>query len=844
MGASREVTFARAAEPALLLALAAVARTRRQPVARRRCCAGDRRDGLAQRRPGVRARRPAALLVVLLAENARIPVDDPTTHLELTMIHEVMVLDHGGPDLAFILYGAALKLWVLGALLVGPARARPHRRVAGSTPPRSLGGMLAPGRRHRASSSRRWRACGCVRVPQLLVGAGVLRRARAGAGAAVTPADAWLDTLLVLHRAHEPACCSARAASARASASSRSRACCSALLPLVAHARRARPARSLLLAGASIGAQGRRVPVAALRARCATPTCGARSSPSSATVSSLLAGMRRARRCRSGSARGCRCPTPPISPLRRPGRAVHDARRPVPHRQPPQGADAGARLPGARERHLRLRRRPRARGRRCWSRLGILLDVFVAVFVMGIAIFHISREFDHIDTRPARRRCKDWTAMILALVLLPAALAGVAAFVPARAGSRRGACSSVAAIAHAASTRRGLGRGRPAPAWQRLARARRAGPAVPQRSRARCSSPPRSTPSATCARESTRTPRRTSRRASCSPTRPRPSFTGCLLLLPRDDDAGRRVSQHFGLLWVAIEATTLASAPLIYFHRHHRSLEATWKYLLICSVGIALALLGNFFLAVAAAVPGGTRRAAACCADLVARARQRSSRAWLKAAFLLLLVGYGTKMGLAPLHTWLPDAHSEAPSVVSALLSGALLELRLPRDPARAAGVRRRRPGGLRARQLLIGLRAALDGASPPCSSSGRPTTSACSPIRASSTWASCRSASASAAPATFGALLHAVNHSLTKAMLFLVAGNILAAVPHEVDRATCAGCSRVLPVVGRALDRRVPRDHRLAAVRAVPQRVHDPARRARQGGRGGVALSTWRCSA
>jgi formate hydrogenlyase subunit 4 len=60
-----------------------------------------------------------ALLIVFLAENARIPVDDPNTHLELTMIHEVMVLDHGGPDLAMIQYGAMLKLWVLGALLVG-----------------------------------------------------------------------------------------------------------------------------------------------------------------------------------------------------------------------------------------------------------------------------------------------------------------------------------------------------------------------------------------------------------------------------------------------------------------------------------------------------------------------------------------------------------------------------------------------------------------------------------------------------------------------------------------------------------------------------------------------------
>jgi hydrogenase-4 component F len=128
------------------------------------------------------------------------------------------------------------------------------------------------------------------------------------------------------------------------------------------------------------------------------------------------------------------------------------------------------------------------------------------------------------------------------------------------------------------------------------------------------------------------------------------------------------VSQHFGLMWVAVEATTLLSAPLIHYHRHRRSLEATWKYLLICSVGIAVALLGTYFLSAAAssgsaAVPLFFRRLAAA----------RLNAQWLKAAFILLLVGYGTKMGLAPLHTWLPDAHSEAPSPVSALLSGALL---------------------------------------------------------------------------------------------------------------------------------------------------------------------------
>jgi hydrogenase-4 component F len=131
------------------------------------------------------------------------------------------------------------------------------------------------------------------------------------------------------------------------------------------------------------------------------------------------------------------------------------------------------------------------------------------------------------------------------------------------------------------------------------------------------------------------------------------------------------VSQHLGLLWVGIEGTTLAPAPLIYHHRPPRSLEAAWKYLVICSVGIALALLGTFFLAAAASATAGGSHSMLV-SSLQARAAFLDP-VWLKAAFIFLLAGYGTKMGLAPFHTWLPDAHSESPSAVSALLSGALL---------------------------------------------------------------------------------------------------------------------------------------------------------------------------
>ena len=117
MGASREVLFSALAEPALVLGLAAVSREMgsislsgiNQAISIHVWVHSGLVLGLVA----------VVLMIVFLTENSRIPVDDPNTHLELTMIHEVMVLDHGGPDLAFILYGAALKLWILGSLIVG-----------------------------------------------------------------------------------------------------------------------------------------------------------------------------------------------------------------------------------------------------------------------------------------------------------------------------------------------------------------------------------------------------------------------------------------------------------------------------------------------------------------------------------------------------------------------------------------------------------------------------------------------------------------------------------------------------------------------------------------------------
>jgi hydrogenase-4 component F len=122
-------------------------------------------------------------------------------------------------------------------------------------------------------------------------------------------------------------------------------------------------------------------------------------------------------------------------------------------------------------------------------------------------------------------------------------------------------------------------------------------------------------------------------------------------------------------MWVAIEGTTLMTAPLIYFNHSPRSIEATWKYLMVGSVGVALALLGTFFLAYSS-LQGGLP------ATLDFRVFLANgpmlSKPWLRAAFILLLIGYGTKMGLAPMHTWKPDAYGEAPGVVGALLAGGM----------------------------------------------------------------------------------------------------------------------------------------------------------------------------
>lgn len=229
------------------------------------------------------------------------------------------------------------------------------------------------------------------------------------------------------------------------------------------------------------------------------------------------------------------------------------------------------------------------------------------------------------------------------------------------------------------------------------------------------------------------------------------------------------LADHLVVLWIAIEATTLMSAPLIFLHRSKTALEATWKYVMICSVGIALALLGCFFIVLSMDI--GNIHVAITFSSLGAVATQLEP-VWLKAGFIFLVIGYGTKMGLAPMHTWLPDAHSEAPSPASALLSGALLNCAFL--------------GVYRGHQLLyqaglgdfssniligFGLFSMLIAAVFIFDQTGYKRMLAYSSIENMGIIAF---GVGIGGLATYGAMLHLIHHSLIKSSLFLSSGNIL----------------------------------------------------------------------
>jgi hydrogenase-4 component F len=136
------------------------------------------------------------------------------------------------------------------------------------------------------------------------------------------------------------------------------------------------------------------------------------------------------------------------------------------------------------------------------------------------------------------------------------------------------------------------------------------------------------------------------------------------------------VSNNIGLMWVAVELATLSTVLMVGLYRTHEALEAAWKYFILGSVGIALALFGTILIYMAAQPVLGEGLPSMVWTGLIGSASQLDPH-MLNVAFVFLIVGYGTKVGLAPFHAWLPDAHAEGPTPISAVLSGLLLNVAL-----------------------------------------------------------------------------------------------------------------------------------------------------------------------
>jgi hydrogenase-4 component F len=234
------------------------------------------------------------------------------------------------------------------------------------------------------------------------------------------------------------------------------------------------------------------------------------------------------------------------------------------------------------------------------------------------------------------------------------------------------------------------------------------------------------------------------------------------------------LANNIGVMWVAIEATTVATAFLVGHRRTRAALEATWKYVVICSVGIALAFLGTVLLYFASLHAGATSSDALDIDVLLAHAPQLDPAVTSLAAGLLLL-GYGAKAGLAPFHTWLADAHSQSPAPVSALMSGVLLSvafsalLRVKSVVDLALGT-----GFLRVGLLIVGLLTLLIAASLLVVQTDFKRMLAYSSMENMGLVAIAAAAGTELAIAAL--LLHVLAHGIAKALVFIAAGQLQAA--------------------------------------------------------------------
>ncbi len=232
------------------------------------------------------------------------------------------------------------------------------------------------------------------------------------------------------------------------------------------------------------------------------------------------------------------------------------------------------------------------------------------------------------------------------------------------------------------------------------------------------------------------------------------------------------LADNLGILWIAMEGTTITSAVLIGYHGHHHGLEAAWKYIIVTTIGISFGLFGTVIIYAAASnVMGG---ASSMSWAAIMNVATKLDPGIVRIGFIFAMVGYGTKAGLAPMHLWLPDAHSQAPTPVSALLSGVLIKcailaiIRFQTIAAAACG-----PAFPQEVLLVFGIISVVV---------ATPFILAQHDIKRLLGYHSVEHVGIIAlglgfggAVGTYGALLHVVNHGITKALAFFAAGTAIA---------------------------------------------------------------------
>jgi hydrogenase-4 component F len=259
------------------------------------------------------------------------------------------------------------------------------------------------------------------------------------------------------------------------------------------------------------------------------------------------------------------------------------------------------------------------------------------------------------------------------------------------------------------------------------------------------------------------------------------------------------LSANLGLLWIMMEGTTLASALLVGFYNTEGAVEAGWKYLIVCTVGIAFALFGTIVLYLAAVQAGMNPAAALDWVSLLdAVPRMGFDPHLVKLAFVFVIVGYGTKIGFVPMHSWLPDAHAEAPTPISALLSAVLLNcsmyavMRYDAIVSRATG-----PAFPHTLLLIFGLLSMVVAGLLILVQRNLKRLLAYSSVEHMGIIAI--GLGLGGPLGLFGALLHTFNHSVAKSLLFFSAGN----VRHNFGTLrmdSISGMSRTLPQTSAAL--------------------------------------------